>query len=292
MKFAAFKYKNLYNWGLVDTNKKVVYPSSEIFKEKTPSDILDFISNNKEYMSYFNNEYENGTGVNFENIEFIAPIPSPFRNIFCVGKNYLEHVKEVSKFDKSGANQKGYPAFFTKATGAVNGPFNNVPLHNGITSEVDYEGELAVIIGRKGINISADSAMDYIFGFTILNDVTARDLQRNHNQWFKGKSLDGFCPMGPWIITKDEFGDYKSLSIRTFVNGEIRQKACFNDMIVDISELINILSQGLTLCPGDIIATGTPSGVGMGFDKPVYLKKGDLVRIEIDKIGYIENMFV
>lgn len=292
MKFAAFKYNDSYDWGLVDTGKKAVYPSSEIFKNNPPSDIIEFIANNKQYMNYFNNNYEKGISINFEEIEFTAPISSPVRNIFCVGKNYLDHIKEVSKFDKSGINQKGFPAFFTKATGTINVPFGNVPLHSDITSEVDYEGELAVIIGRKGKNINADSAMDYVFGFTILNDVTARDLQRNHMQWFKGKSLDGFCPMGPWIVTKDEFGDYKSLGLRTFVNGEIRQKACFNEMMVDIPDLISILSQGLTLYPGDIIATGTPSGVGMGFDKPVFLKKGDVVRIEIDKIGYIENMFV
>lgn len=146
-----------------------------------------------------------------------------------------------------------------------------------------------MIIGRRGINIPEEKAIEYVFGYTILNDLTARDLQKNHVQWFKGKSLDGFCPMGPWIVTKDEIGYPVELEIRTWVNGELRQHSNTKHMIFDIAKLISILSQGMTLEPGDILATGTPSGVGMGFNPPKLLKPGDVVRIEIEKIGYIEN---
>ena len=222
-------------------------------------------------------------------VKLLAPIYNPKRNIFCVGKNYSEHIRELDPDERKKVNDAGYPAFFTKATNTVTGPYDSIPLHENLTAEVDYEAELGVIIGKRCSDIKAENAYDYVFGYTIINDVTARDLQKKHLQWFKGKSLDGFCPMGPWIVTKDEIEDPMNLNITCRVNGELRQNSNTCNMIESISSLISNLSKGLTLEPGDILATGTPSGVGMGFNPPKFLKKGDVVRIEIEKIGYIEN---
>jgi 2-keto-4-pentenoate hydratase/2-oxohepta-3-ene-1,7-dioic acid hydratase in catechol pathway len=174
----------------------------------------------------------------------------------------------------------------------VNGPYSDVPAHEGVTAALDYEGELGVVISKKGIDIPVGDAGRYIFGYTVINDVTARDLQQNHMQWYKGKSLDGFCPSGPWIVTSDEIPDAGGLAIRTTVNGEIRQDSNTSKMIFGIPELISQLSQGHTLLPGDILATGTPSGVGMGYEPPRFLKKGDTMTVEIEKIGLIRNRIV
>jgi 2-keto-4-pentenoate hydratase/2-oxohepta-3-ene-1,7-dioic acid hydratase in catechol pathway len=202
----------------------------------------------------------------------------------------MDHIQELDREGKISGMATGYPHFFTKATNTISGPFDPIPLHKGITEQVDYEAELAVVIGRRGNNIPEEEAMDYVFGYTILNDVTARDMQRNHGQWFKGKSLDGFCPMGPWVVTRDEIPEPVELEISSYVNGELRQRANTRLMIYKIPRLISILSQGFTLEPGDIIATGTPAGVGMGFNPPKFLKKNDIIRVEIEKIGYIENI--
>jgi 2-keto-4-pentenoate hydratase/2-oxohepta-3-ene-1,7-dioic acid hydratase in catechol pathway len=221
--------------------------------------------------------------------ELLAPIWDPARNVFCDGKNYADHVKELSA---SGGDLPEHPSFFTKATGSVNGPFAPIPAHVGVTGRLDYEGELGVVIGRGGAGIPAEEALSHVFGYTIVNDVTARDLQKDHLQWFKGKSLDGFCPMGPWIVTADELPDAGDLPIRTAVNGEVRQDARTSMMIFGVAELIRSLSAGLTLLPGDVVATGTPAGVGMGMVPPRWLKPGDVVQVEIGRIGTIRNRVV
>lgn len=222
-----------------------------------------------------------------------APIPQPARNIFCVGKNYYEHAREFegSGFDASSGGQAipDAPIIFTKASTTVVGP--GTPIQTGLdpTASVDYEGELTVVIGRSGRGISRDQAMDHVFGYTIINDVTARDLQKKHKQWFIGKNLDGFCPMGPTLVTADEVEDVSKLELITRVNDEVRQRASLADLIFDIPELIETLSRGMTLLPGDLIATGTPAGVGIGYDPPRYLKPGDDVRITIDPIGELHS---
>lgn len=296
MYLATFKIGDREDWGLVRPDRGLICPARLWLGEGAPLTLLEFIRSSDTL-----DGAKSGVSappppsdkwINVDDVELLPPIPRPIRNIFCVGKNYLEHIEELNKDGKiSGANTQ-YPQYFTKATHTVTGPFAEISLHSDITSQVDYEAELAVIIGKKGINIPEDKAMDYVFGYTIINDVTARDLQRNHNQWFKGKSLDGFCPMGPWIVTKDEIDQPVELNISSQVNGELRQSSNTRNMIFSIPKLISILSQGLTLEPGDILATGTPAGVGMGFDPPKFLKPGDVVRIEIDNIGYIENRFV
>jgi 2-keto-4-pentenoate hydratase/2-oxohepta-3-ene-1,7-dioic acid hydratase in catechol pathway len=223
-----------------------------------------------------------------------APIPLPRRNIWCVGRNYHEHAKELSAsvFKDSSTNTQAWPIVFTKVPECVVGPFDSVHLPGAQVSEqIDYEAELAVIIGKGGKNILAADAMQHVFGYTIVNDVTARDVQMRHQQWDMGKSFDTFCPMGPWIVTADEL-DGTHTRVRCVVNGEPRQDGPTENMIFDIPTLIETISRGITLFPGDIIATGTPAGVGMGLKPPRYLKAGDVVRVEIDGIGHIENRFV
>ena len=223
-----------------------------------------------------------------------APIPLPRRNLFCVGRNYRAHAKELSGsvFKASAADTDGWPIVFTKVPECVVGPHDDVLLPGAsISSQIDYEAELAVVIGTGGRNIARAEAMRHVFGYTIVNDVTARDVQMRHQQWDLGKSFDTFCPMGPWIITADAF-DGTRTRVRCWVNGEARQDGVTSDLIFDIPTLIETCSRGITLHPGDVIATGTPAGVGMGLVPPTFLKTGDVVRIEIDGLGAIENRFV
>ena len=228
-------------------------------------------------------------------VQLMAPIPKPRRNIFCVGKNYHAHAKEFanSGFDSSakvGGDIPSVPIYFTKVPESVVGPTDAVVIPSGVSDAIDYEVELAVIIGQGGKGISKADAMKHVWGYTIINDVTARDWQSRHMQWLLGKSFDTFCPMGPWLVSADEC-DATRTQVRTYVNGEERQNASTEDLIFDIPTLIETLSAGITLYPGDIIATGTPVGVGIGFKPPKYLKAGDVVRMEIDGIGVIENPF-
>jgi 2-keto-4-pentenoate hydratase/2-oxohepta-3-ene-1,7-dioic acid hydratase in catechol pathway len=224
--------------------------------------------------------------------KLLAPITRPRKNIFCVGKNYREHAKEFanSGFDATAKEvEPEYPVVFTKPPTSVIGPGMPIPAHLDPTNSVDYEGELAVVIGREGRGIGKADALNHVFGYTIVNDVTARTLQQRHRQWVLGKGIDGFCPMGPAILTADEVPDPTALRLTTHVNGEKRQDAPVADLIFDIPTLIECISAAITLEPGDIIATGTPAGVGIGFKPPVFLKKGDVVRIEVPGIGVLEN---
>jgi 2-keto-4-pentenoate hydratase/2-oxohepta-3-ene-1,7-dioic acid hydratase in catechol pathway len=222
-----------------------------------------------------------------------APLPRPRRNLLCVGRNYRSHAAELatSVFRDQVEKDVAWPMVFSKVPETVVGPHDAVRLPGRHVSEqIDYESELAVVIGRPGRDIARSRAMDHVFGYTVVNDVSARDVQVRHGQWHLGKSFDTFCPMGPWIATADEV-DGRATRVRGWVNGELRQDANTRDMIFDIPRLIEDCSRGITLHPGDIIATGTPAGVGMGFAPPKWLRHGDVVRIEIDGIGAIENRF-
>jgi 2-keto-4-pentenoate hydratase/2-oxohepta-3-ene-1,7-dioic acid hydratase in catechol pathway len=220
----------------------------------------------------------------------LAPIPRPAKNVFCVGRNYVEHIAEGARAQRIALDLPEFPVFFSKPPTTVIGPGDAIPVQPQVSTKIDYEVELAVVIGRRGSNIKAGEAFDHIFGYTIVNDVTARDLQRRHGgQFLKGKGLDGSCPMGPAIVTPDEIADPGQLAIRLWVNGELRQDGNTRDMIFPIAELIAALSEGLTLEPGDLLATGTPSGVGYAMSEPQYLKEGDVVRCEIEGIGRLEN---
>lgn len=227
-----------------------------------------------------------------DSVRMLAPIPAPLRDIFCVGKNYYEHAKEFhdSGFDSSGKEATPTaPIIFTKATTSVVGPGDTVRASLDPTATVDYEGELGVVIGKRAFKVAEADAYDYVFGYVVINDVTSRELQRKHNQWVIGKGIDTFCPMGPWLVTADEVGDVTKLELTTKVNGETRQSAVVRDLIFDIPTLINTLTTTMTLLPGDIIATGTPVGVGIGFTPPKYLVAGDVVDVAITGLGELSN---
>ncbi len=225
-------------------------------------------------------------------VQLAAPIPRPHKNIMCLGRNYAEHARE---WDSVSGRETYIPTaavIFTKAPTTVNGPYGEIVVDPRVSEQVDWEAELAVIIGKTGKNIREEDALDYVFGYTILNDVTARDLQDRHRQFFKGKSIDGYCPMGPWIVTADEIADPQNLAVACRVNGVTKQDDNTGNMIFSVRQIIAILSLGMTLEPGDIIATGTPGGVGHARKPPEYLKTGDVMETEIAGIGVIRNPVV
>jgi len=226
-------------------------------------------------------------------VKLEAPLPRPLRNLWCVGRNYHAHARELREtvFKDSAKAVDQWPIVFTKVPECViaNGETVRLP-GAAVSSQIDYEAELALVIGKGGKNITRADALSHVFGWTIVNDVTARDVQMRHQQWDMGKSFDTFCPMGPWIVTADEL-DGADTRVRCWVNDELRQDARTTDLIFDIPTLIETVSRGITLYPGDVIATGTPAGVGMGLSPPSWLKAGDVVRIEIDGIGTLSNRF-
>ena len=287
MRVATFSIAGERRVGLVDLGSQTVAPF-DMPVERSEAGILALIQ-------------ANGAGlprtlspVPLSQVTLEAPIPRPRRNIFCVGKNYHEHAHEFSRsgFDSSaaaGAVPKN-PIIFSKVPETVIATRESVVIDSKVSTAIDYEGELAVIIGKGGRGIAKADAYEHVWGYTIVNDVTARDMQGRYSQWLIGKSQDTFCPMGPWAVTKDEV-DIETAGIRCFVNEDLRQNSKINLLIFDIPTIIATLSEGITVMPGDVIATGTPAGVGIGFDPPKYLKGGDVVRVEIDGIGTLENRF-
>ncbi|MEX0786572.1 MAG: fumarylacetoacetate hydrolase family protein [Dehalococcoidia bacterium] len=216
----------------------------------------------------------------------LAPIPRPARNIVCVGLNYAEHAAESAVTEGLPED----PVYFTKPPTTVIGPDAAIPWHGHVSTRVDWEVELVVVIGTAGCDITEGRALDHVFGYTVGNDITARDLQRRHQQWYKGKGLDGYCPLGPWIVTRDELPDPQDVHLRLSVNGEPKQDARTSDMIFGVARLIATLSLGMTLEPGDLLMTGTPSGVGFARKPPEYLQPGDQIEAEIDGIGVLRNV--
>lgn len=236
-----------------------------------------------------------GSPLRLASLTLLAPVPVPRRNIFCLGRNYAAHAKERALAGDKNKEMKlpERPIFFTKATTSVNGPFANIPLDARVSEQMDWEAELGVVIGKSGKNISRQTAMEHVFGYTVINDISARDVQDGHGgQFFKGKSLDGTCPMGPWIVTRDEVPDAHALPIRCRVNGVTKQEATTAEMIFDVPAIVEWLSRGMTLLPGDVIATGTPAGVGSARTPPEFLKPGDVVESEVEGIGAIRNRIV
>lgn len=260
---------------------------------RLPRDMNAFIALGKKGLQRARRAVRSGEGrVPLGGVKLLAPIPRPAKNILCVGKNYYDHAEE---FHSSGVDASGkeaipeVPIMFTKWPNSVIGPGEPIPAGDDYTHSTDYEGELAVVIGEAGRNIAKKDAFAHVYGYTIVNDATARALQNRHRQWFLGKSLDGYCPMGPCIVTSDEIKDVGQLRLTTRVNGEVRQDAPVSQLIFDIPTLIETLSRVMTLEPGDLIATGTCAGVGIGFNPPKYLQKGDVVAITIEPIGTLEN---
>lgn len=225
-------------------------------------------------------------------VKWHAPIPRPAKNVFCLGHNYLAHAKESSQARGREMKIPTVPVIFTKAPTAVSGPFDDIHVDRQVTQQVDWEVELGVVIGTTSRNIPKADALRHVFGYTVINDVSARDLQQQHIQWFKGKSLDGFCPMGPVVVTADEFGDPQAKRLQLRVNGVIKQDGSTADMIFPVDVIVEWLSKGLTLEAGDVIATGTPEGVGMGRTPQEFLQNGDVVETEVEGIGTLRNRIV
>lgn len=290
MRFISFRKDNQIAIGGLVANKNTVVDLTE---HGLPADLTSLIEMGGEGLGMAEMAIQEGTQIQMEDLEILAPFPRPRRNVMCVGKNYFEHSKEFEKsgFDSTSGGQTvpDAPVIFTKATTSITGPGEPIPASSDPSASTDYEGELGVVIGQTGRNIPKADVFKYIFGYTIINDVTARNLQQLHKQWFLGKSLDGFCPMGPLLVTADEIEDVTKLNLRTRVNNELRQNACVKDLIFDIPTIIETLSSLFTIIPGDVIATGTPAGVGIGFKPPKFLQPGDLVTIEIDQLGILEN---
>ena len=280
MKIAVFKMDEVRHLGIVDEAAATVEPIGE-----TDESGVTRLADGAPLVG-------DGNPIPLSRVRLEPPVPRPRRNIFCVGMNYAAHASEF----KSGAPHttgRGdvipvYPIIFSKVPEAVIAPGEAVHVDPNVSTSIDYEAELSVIIGRGGRQIAAADAMDHVWGYTIGNDITARDLQLRHRQWLLAKAQDRFCPMGPWAVTRDAL-DPSDTRIRTWVNGELRQDGNTCDMIFDVPTLIESISAGITLYPGDIIMTGTPSGVGVGFDPPKFIGPGDEVVIEIDGIGRLQT---
>lgn len=301
MHFVTMEIQDKIKIGLTDEAQRYVLDLDRAYKElgdggPWPSSLLEGIEQGEPFIdsvsrlrdAVFMQRDSESYFYPMEEVRLLAPIPRPHKNIFCVGKNYRDHVLEMG-------NEGDIPEhimIFTKAPTSVIGPGAFIDSHEALTAQLDYEGELAIVIGKHGKGISIENAMDYVFGYTIVNDVTARDLQKQHKQFFLGKSLDGSCPMGPAIVHKSFIDDPQSLIVETKVNEEVRQHASTELMMFSIPEIISTLSKGMTLEPGDIIATGTPSGVGKGLVPPRFLKKGDVVEVSVEKVGSLRNVVV
>ena len=294
MKLATFWVRDERRVGVVDTEARIV---RELTSRLPPgAGMIELIEDWAELSRGLADQLTELAAWPLDEVRLCAPIPLPKRNIICVGKNYVDHATEFSRsgFDQSQSGSADVapakPIFFTKMPSAVVGPDAQIELHQGLTEQVDYEAELAVVIGTGGRGIKAAAAYQHVWGYTALNDVTARDLQRDHRQWLLGKSLDTHCPMGPWIVTFDDVVP-EEVVVECRVNGELRQSAKLTDLIFDIPNLIETISSGITLQPGDIIATGTPAGVGIGFDPPRFLRSGDLVEVAITGLEPLCNQF-
>lgn len=252
------------------------------------NEFLDLMTPEKEKKLDKNKELMRG--IPMREVKVISPIPVPRQDVICLGINYYAHAEEAARFhDEAFGGERPVPIFFSKRVNVAVADEEMIDGHWDIVDGLDYEVELGVIIGKDAKNVSAEDAFDYVFGYTIINDFSARNLQTAHKQWYFGKSLDDFTAIGPWIVTKAEFENPPALGIRCYVNDELRQNGNTSLMITGIAEVISRLSQGMTLKTGTVIAMGTPAGVGMGFDPPKFLQKGDVVRCEIDGIGAITN---
>jgi 2-keto-4-pentenoate hydratase/2-oxohepta-3-ene-1,7-dioic acid hydratase in catechol pathway len=271
-----------------------IMPLDQLLKHPF-NNMLDLIvSFQTEWLAQIEQQIQVGSiaGIPLANVKLLAPIPFPRRNVICLGKNYADHAREIKITKISDTFLPDRPIYFTKMASPAAGHGDVISISRRVTVQVDYEVELAVVIGKDGINIAPEQAEDHIFGYTIANDLSARDLQAGHKQWFKGKSLDGFCPLGPVLVHKNAIPWPVHLDIQCCINGELRQNSNTKNMIFDIPYIISDLSRGLTLKAGDIICTGTPSGVGMGFEPPVFLHNDDIVECSIEKIGKLTNRIV
>jgi len=288
MRFVTFRHNGTPAAGVVADER--VYPLAQA--GRLPSDLVTLIASGKPALRAVREALalqQLGPGLPLAGVELLAPILHPPKNIICLGLNYTGHAAESARATGGDPELPQHPVVFTKAPTTLNGPNAPFPYDAAVSTAIDWEVELAVIIGRRGRAIPEAEALDYVFGYTVLNDITARDLQQRHRQFFLGKSLDGSCPMGPWIVTADEIPDPQALRLTSYVNGVLKQQGSTADQIFSVARTISILSRGMTLEPGDIITTGTPEGVGFARTPPEYLQPGDEVVCAIEGIGELRN---
>ncbi|MGG5332437.1 fumarylacetoacetate hydrolase family protein [Enterococcus sp. AZ163] len=287
MKFCTFRQKDVEQVGIVSSDNRAVYALKEL--NTTINKMEELIENYTALKEEILTNRDQLTPIPLDQVELLAPIPHPKHDVLCVGLNYQLHALESAKFAGREYQKPEHPVYFSKRVNQAVGPNGRIPAHANITEKLDYEVELAVIMGKTCSKLAPEEVFDAIFGYTIANDVSARDIQMAYGQYTFGKGLDGFAPMGPWIATKDEFPEPPHLNLKTYVNGELRQDSNTSDLIFDLPYMISELSQGMTLETGDILMTGTPAGVGMGFIPPRFLKAGDEVICEVEGIGQLRN---
>ncbi len=296
MYFLTYSYNNKEYIGVLNRDKTAVIPAEMIFeklKQTAPSDMINFIELSEDLDTVMFSEIINSSNnetISLNDVKILAPIPYPKRNVICLGKNYAEHAKEIKAIKNINSDIPDKPIYFSKIAYPAIGQGEYINSHKEIVKELDYEAELAIIISKNCKAVNKEDAENYIFGYTIANDISARDIQSEHIQWHKGKSLDTFCSLGPYIVHKSGIAFPPQLEIKCYVNDELRQDGNTNQLIFDIPTIISDLSKGITLFAGDIILTGTPAGVGAGFVPPKYLKSGDIVSCYIESIGELTNV--
>ena len=297
MRLVTYEIEHKSGLGVISRDGRWIYPLASLDMDyKTMQDLIENISDSeKQLLEYASGQdpYKIRGAAPIDEVRLQEPIPYPRQDVICLGINYMAHAEESARYKKEEfGGERPYAIYFSKRVNKATAPGEGIPSHKNIVNDLDYEAELAVIIGKRAANVPAEEVRDHIFGYTIINDVSARTLQTQHKQWYFGKSLDGFLPMGPCISTVDELAYPPHVQVQSRVNGELRQDSNTELLIFDIDHILSELSQGMTLQPGTIIATGTPAGVGMGFNPPKFLKPGDVVECTIEGIGTIANQVV
>ena len=297
MRLVTYEIEHRVKLGVVSRDERWIYPLQSMGMDyKTMQELIEGISDSEKEMLEHASGLESSKisgAAPAEEVTILAPIPQPAQDVICLGINYMAHAEESARFKKEAfGGERPYAIYFSKRVNRAVATGQGIPSHRDIVKDLDYEAELAVIIGKEAANVAPQDVKDYIFGYTIINDVSARTLQTRHKQWYFGKSLDGFLPMGPCIATVNSIDYPPRVQVQSLVNGELRQDSNTELLIFGIDHIVSELSKGMTLKPGTIIATGTPAGVGMGFDPPRFLKTGDVVECRIEGIGRIVNTVV
>ena len=297
MRLVTYEIEHREGLGVMSRDGKWIFPLRSMDMDyKTMQQLIENISESeKQLLEYMSSQdpYKIRGAAPIEEVKLLAPIPHPRQDVICLGINYMDHAEESARFKKEEFNgERPYAVYFSKRVNQAVNPGDGIPSHSDIVKDLDYEAEMAVIIGKGASHVPENQVKDYIFGYTIINDVSARTIQNRHKQWYFGKSLDGFLPMGPCIATVDELEFPPKVQVQSRVNGELRQNENTSRLLFGVAYIVSELSQGMTLKPGTIIATGTPAGVGMGFNPPKFLKPGDVVECSVEGIGSITNPVV